>query len=283
MLASSAPFLAVIDADLQHDPALLPAMLAKLQAGAADLVVASRYVKGGSLGDWTPGRERASRLATRVAQRILPNALSDPMSGYFMIRRELVDDNARALSAIGFKILLDIVLTCGPAIQIFEIPYTFAPRQNGVSKLTARVAWDFLLLLADKTIGRLVPVQFVAFGAVGAAGVVIHLLAMLGLLWGMGASFVPSQGVATAATIVFNFALNNALTFTDRCLSGARWWSGLASFAAICSFGAFANVGVAAHLFEHRTSWPLAALAGVAVSAVWNYGMSARYTWGSGR
>jgi dolichol-phosphate mannosyltransferase len=279
MLASSARYLAVIDADLQHDPALLTSMVEVLRVGHADVVVGSRYTAGGGVGRWTEQRALLSRLATRLTHKVTRVQLSDPMSGYFAIRRAVLDENVQRLSGLGFKILLDLVLTAEQPLRVVELPFTFGVRTRGASKLSAPVICECALLLVDKTIGAYIPARFCAFAFVGALGVVAHFLtlAMLYLLFGLG--FVASQAAATALSIVVNFSINNLLTYSDRSLQGWRWWAGLLTFAATCGFGALANVGVADYLFSQHARWPLAALAGIAASAVWNYVVSARYTW----
>jgi dolichol-phosphate mannosyltransferase len=205
------------------------------------------------------------------------------MSGFFMLRRELIDRHAHELSGIGYKILLDIVLTAGPAIRLAEIPYTFRLRSSGESKISARVVWEYLLLLADKAVGRFIPLRFLAFSAIGAMGVATHFVILALLFEFTSVEFIRAQAFATALTIVFNYALNNLLTYSDRRLQGWRWCLGFLSFGLICGFGALANVGVASYLFYQRAAWPLAALAGIGVSAVWNYGVSARFTWRVGK
>jgi dolichol-phosphate mannosyltransferase len=136
------------------------------------------------------------------------------------------------------------------------------------------------MLVADKLLGRYVPVRFLAFAAIGALGVGMHLL-LLTIAYRMEhLSFVTSQALAAAVTMVFNYSLNNALTYRDQRRRGWKWLGGLASFMAVCSVGAVANVGVAAYLFGQRTQWLLAAIAGVLVGAVWNYAVSSVYTWG---
>ncbi|MGN6058862.1 MAG: glycosyltransferase family 2 protein [Sphingomicrobium sp.] len=281
MLASSAPFVAVIDADLQHDPALLASMLRRLANDEADIVIASRYVAGGDIGDWTAQRTTGSRLATRLAHAVTGVKVRDPMSGYFMLRREIIDEHAHALSAVGFKILLDILVTAGEQVRVVEVPLRFGQRLHGESKMSAAVTWDYLLLLADKAAGGRIPVRFIAFCTIGLTGVGIHFLVLVTLLKILGMAFVAAQAIATSVSIISNFTINNLLTYADRRLRGWRWFSGLGSFALICGFGALANVGVAAWLFGHQVGWPLAAVAGIAASAVWNYGVSARYTWGA--
>jgi len=280
MLASAAPFIAVMDADLQHDEAVLPRMLGLLKSGGADVVVGTRYAQGGSTGDWDRQRAGMSRLATRIGQKVLGQDVSDPMSGFFMLRREVLDGSVRKLSGIGFKILLDILASTPPGLRVAEVPFTFRSRFAGDSKLDELVVWEYGMLLADKTVGRYVPVRFLAFAAVGGLGVFVHMAALVLLLKGFGLGFTLAQSAATATAMVFNFALNNVLTYRDRRLTGWSWWRGLASFMLACSVGALANVGIASYLFESQTTWFLAALAGVLVGAVWNYVITQLYTWG---
>ncbi|MCU0975485.1 MAG: glycosyltransferase family 2 protein [Steroidobacteraceae bacterium] len=280
MLASAAPFIAVMDADLQHDEAILPAMLELLRADAADIVVGTRYAKGGSTGDWDRGRAGLSRLATAASRLIAQPDVSDPMSGFFMLRREVLDASVRRLSAIGFKILLDILASSPGKLRVAEVPFTFRARAAGESKLDELVIWEYGMLLADKTIGRFVPVRFLSFALVGGLGVFVHMAVLTTLLKGLGLEFTLAQSGATAMAMVFNFTINNVLTYRDRRLTGWPWWRGLATFMAACSVGALANVGIATYLFESRSGWFLAALAGVLVGAVWNYAVTQLYTWG---
>jgi dolichol-phosphate mannosyltransferase len=283
ILATAAPFVAVMDADMQHDEALLPRMLEALRDRRADLVIGSRYVDGGGVGDWGEDRQAKSRLATRLAQRLLPAPVADPMSGFFMARREVLEARVRKLSGIGFKILLDLLTADRAPLRVMEIPYQFRNRRAGESKLDTAVAWDFLMLLTDRLFRGWIPARFVAFAAVGGIGVLVHFVILSAALQGVAAPFAWAQGTATLVTMVFNFGVNNALTYRDQKLRGARWWTGLLSFMLVCSVGAAANVGVASYLFEHDTMWALAGLAGILVGAVWNYAVTGAYTWGRTR
>jgi dolichol-phosphate mannosyltransferase len=145
------------------------------------------------------------------------------------------------------------------------------------------VIWEYGMLLADKTIGRLVPVRFLAFSVVGGLGVFVHMAVISLALKGLGLGFTPAQSVATGTAMIFNFAINNVLTYRDRRLKGWAWLKGLISFMVTCSVGALANVGIAAYLFQNHTQWMLAALGGVLVGAVWNYAVTQLYTWRKGR
>jgi dolichol-phosphate mannosyltransferase len=279
-LASAAPYVAVMDADLQHDEALLPSMLAALKSEPLDIVVGSRYVDGGGLGEWDSGRAAISRFATRVSHLVVPPTLKDPMSGFFMLRTDVFHRHVRRLSAVGFKILVDLFASSDKPLRFKEIPYTFRNRLAGESKLDNQAAWDYGMLVLDKLVGHLVPVRFVAFAAIGGLGVAVHM-AVLASLYPTGVlSFGIGQAVATAVAMVFNFTINNAITYRDRRLGGMAWLRGLLSFMLVCSVGAFANVGVANYIFGYDGSWILSALAGIIVGAVWNYAVTSVYTWG---
>lgn len=283
ILSTSAPLIAVMDGDLQHDPALLPRMVEILSAGDVDLVVGSRYVPGGGVGAWDGLRARMSRVATRMARSTGTDGLQDPMSGYFMIRREAFDGVVRRLSGIGFKILLDIVASAQRPLVIRELPYGFRVRQHGDSKLDSSAIWDYAMLLVDKRVGHIIPVRFLSFALIGAVGVLVHV-AVLSVLYRLfTVPFVTAQSAATVVAIVFNYSLNNLITYRDRRRRGLGWLTGLLSFAAICGIGAAANIGIAGFLFARRSEWLLAALAGVFIGAVWNYAATSTYTWGKPR
>ncbi len=279
MLSSGADYLAVMDADLQHDEGLLPHMLAALRDEPFDLVVGSRYVQGGGVADWESSRQKISAFATTLAQRMLGLTLTDPMSGFFMMRRSAFEGSVYGLSSIGFKILVDLVVSSKTPLRVKELPYQFRNRHAGESKLDNRVAWDFLMLLADKTVGRYVPTRLVSFAAIGSFGVLVHLAALRIALGLLGPNFVAAQTVAVIVAMVGNFFLNNALTYRDQQLKGVALVGGLVKFMLACSVGAFANVGVASYIHSGYGNWVLSALAGIVVGTVWNYGATAWLVW----
>lgn len=278
VLATVAPVVAVIDADMQHDETLLPALVDVVARGSADVAVGSRYVADGSTGDWDAGRLRTSRMATLLSRHLLRQHVADPMSGFFVVRRDAFVAAVPRLSSIGFKILLDLLVSSPQRLRVVELPYRFRNRQSGESKLDSAVALDFVLMLVDKTVGRWVPARLVLFGAVGVLGLVVHL-ALLRAALAASLTFTVAQGVAVTGAMTFNYALNNALTYRDRRLRGVRWATGLLSFYAVCGLGAIANVGVGAFAFERNYSWWLAGIAGAIVGSVWNFAASSVLTW----
>jgi len=279
MLASAAPVLAVMDADLQHDETRLPLMLSTLRAEQADMAIATRYGGGGSTGDWGGSRLQMSRWGTRLSRLICKQEISDPMSGFFMLTRQVAEETVRGLSGMGFKVLVDILATARRPLKIVEVPYTFRERFSGESKLDSLVVWDFGMLLLDKTFGRYVPARLIAFGIIGGSGVLVHMSVLLGLLELGGVKFEYAQAAATLVAMTSNYLLNNLLTFRDMRRRGWSLVTGWISFALACSVGAVANVGIAGYLYGNKTSWFLSAIAGIAVGLVWNYVVSAAYTW----
>lgn len=279
MLAASGSRIAVMDADLQHDESLLPAMLETLRRGDCDLVVGTRHAEGGSIGAMNRSRARLSAFGKRLSRMISGTELSDPMSGFFMLDRRLLDEVVHSLSGVGFKILLDIVASARRPLRVVELPYHFRQRERGESKLDVLVGVEYLQLLADKWIGDYVPPRFVLFACVGAAGVVLHIAILYALYRGAGVSFRVAQLAATFLVMTANFFLNNSLTWRDHRLKGAAAFFGLLRFYAACSIGAWLNVQIAGAALEYGAPWLLAGVAGLAVGSVWNFAVTAATTW----
>ncbi len=280
--ATAAPFVAVMDADHQHDPELLPQMLTALKAGDADVCVASRFAAGASTADWAaPERERLSSFANRVARAITGVDLTDPMSGYFMLPTATARALAPRLSGIGFKILLDLLATSPAPMRVREFPLIFAARREGASKLDRAVLFDFLAGLFEKTLGRVIPTRFALFGTVGGLGAVVHYAVLTFVYSNMTATFWKAQTLAVLTAMSFNFWLNNWLTYRDKRLIGwAASLRGWAGFCITCAVGGFANVAVATLLEGRGVHWTVAALAGILIGSVWNYALSSRFVWG---
>ena len=279
MLSTHARYIAVMDADLQHDESKLPDMLQALVQEGYDLSVGSRYIEGGSVGDWQADRQQASWFATWLSQRVLGLSVSDPMSGFFMLKREVLEGAVYNLSNMGFKILVDLIVSSPKPLKIIEIPFEFGQRTVGESKLDNRVAWDFLMLLVDKTVGQYVPVQLVSFGMIGGAGVCVHLVVLSIAMALFPDYFVRAQAVAVGVSMIFNYGLNNELTYRDQRLKGWAWVSGLVKFMLACSIGAAANVGVASYIYVDWGNWLWSGLTGILVGMLWNYAATAIVVW----
>ncbi|MGE0062981.1 MAG: glycosyltransferase [Xanthobacteraceae bacterium] len=279
MLATPAKYVAVMDADLQHDEALLARMLATLRDGKADLAVASRFAEGAVQAGLSANRDRASRFSIAVVNRFLKVDLTDPMSGFFMLERRTVEELAPSLSTQGFKILLDIVATARGRLRVAEFPFTFGQRQHGDSKLDSRVALDFAQLLLAKFTDDAVSFRFVLFCIVGLSGVGVHMAVLAGLHDFTAWRFDVTQAVATVIAIAWNFVFNNAFTYRDQRLTGWRYLRGLVSFEVICAIGAISNVGIASLIYGQQGAWWLAGLSGALMGAVWNYTVSAAFVW----
>ena len=279
ILGAAALYVAVMDADMQHDEAVLPEMLRRIREENLDLVVGSRNMAGGSMGEFTRWRVKFSQLGKRLSLMGAEHELSDPMSGFFMVRVSTFERFAHRLSGIGFKILLDIVLSAGPGLKMGEVPYCFRQREHGESKLDMLVGLEYFELLVDKHLGNVVNVRFVLFGMVGAVGVGVHLLILSALLKLAGLSFAMGQAITTFIVMILNFVLNNSVTYRDRRLRGWRFWSGLITFCLACGLGVAANVAIASEAFRRGVPWVLAAVTGLLFTAVWNYGVTSMTTW----
>ena len=294
MCASAAPIVAVMDADHQHDPKLLVGMLAAIESGEYDLAYASRFAEGASTEAWgRPDRVKASGFANALARRVTGVELSDPMSGYFMLRAEILRADAHRLSGVGFKILLDILATVEKPLRIKEFPLDFAARAEGESKLDRTVVFEFLVGLYDKWLGRFIPTRFALFGTVGAAGVAVQFAALWLLLraalgerfiyghWSANTRFNIANTLAALAAMTFNFVLNNEFTYSDKRLRGflplLRGW---AKFALTCSLGLLTNVGVAAAMKAMGFHELVAVLTGIVLGSVWNFALSSKFVWG---
>ena len=283
ILATPAPYIAVMDADMQHDESILPKMLERMKSERLDVVVGSRKIAGGSMGEFARERVWLSDLGTRISKLVCRCDVSDAMSGFFLVDRAYFQQVVPRLTGTGFKILVDLLSSSPSAPRIGEVPYHFRNRQLGESKLDLNVELEYLYLLVDKVIGKWVPTRFVIYVLVGALGLLVHL-GVLALLYYRGhVDFTISQAAATFVAMTFNFLLNNVVTFRDRRLRGWRVVTGLLTFYLACSLGALMNVSLAKFLLDSHVVWYLAGILGMATSSVWNYGVNTVMTWGRSR
>jgi dolichol-phosphate mannosyltransferase len=279
MMASNAPYLAVMDGDLQHDETLLPDMLRRLQTSDVDLVVGTRHREGGSMGESAWARVALSQLGRRLSALVCHAEVSDPMSGFFALRRDYLDEVVRNLSCVGFKILVDLLASSKRPVRVQEVGYTFRNRLHGHSKLDLVVGLEYLELLLHKLVGDWIPVRYALFGMIGAVGVVAQLVLIGFLLYFGRLTFDTAQVTSSLLVIGLNYAGNNQITFRDRRLRGWRWLYGLALFALACSLGLYLNLRVASGLSEIGVRWILASLAGILIASVWNYSIGAILVW----
>ena len=281
MASSYADVFAVMDCDLQHDETILPGMLRAFEEDPKlELAVGSRYTgQGGGTGEWSKSRVFVSRFATHLGSVVRKTPLTDPMSGFFAIRREIFEETVRNMTGKGFKILLDIVLSAGRPLRVREFAYEFRTRQHGESKLDIVVAFEYLYLLADKIFGRFVPIGFVLYVLAGLSGLLLHLAVLAILYQGSGLDFVTSQIAATVAAMISNFLVNNSVTFRQQRLKGGLLLPGLAVYMLICGLGAIVNVESADFLYVGGIPWWFAGAAGAMVGAVWNYAVSTQIVW----
>ena len=283
-LAASGDIILVMDGDLQHDENLLPSMIDAVRAGDADIVAASRFLTSeGTRGLANDQRRAMSRNGTSLVNRFFGLDLTDPLSGFFAIRRHAFVEAIPHLSALGYKILLDIVVSSPSRLRVKELPFVLRERQRGTSKLDGKVLYEFLLFFIDKTIGRFlsVPVQFLSFAMVGSLGVIVHMAVLATLYSGLKTSFMLAQGAATVVAMIFNFTLNNLITYFDRQLHGWRFLRGLALFSLLCSIGIVANVSVATviHNRFENLLYVVPALCGILVSMSWNFAATNLLVW----
>lgn len=281
MMATQAAFVAVMDADLQHDETILPRMLARMHRESLDIVVGTRNAEGGSMGEFSHGRVLLSEMGQRISHAVCRCELTDPMSGFFMLRRSFLLEVVRDLQGGGFKILVDLLASKRRPVAIGEIGYTFANRRHGESKLDVVVGIEYLFLIVNKLLGGIIPVQLTLFLLVGGLGLVTHLVSLLVLTRVGRLHFVPAHVIATFIAMTENFFLNNLITFRDRRLRGLRMIPGAVRFLLACSFGAWANVVFTRALWQSGAQWYLAGFAGIVLGSVWNLSISSLFTWGT--
>lgn len=281
ILSSTAPVCAVMDADLQHDETLLPEMLRAIHQGA-DVVIGSRYIAGGTTGEgFAAIRGWGSQLSTWLSRTLLRVNVTDPMSGFFALRRAPFEKSANSLSPDGFKILLDYLASDHSQLVVQELPFTFRSRFSGESKLDTSVTLEFLNLLASRLTNGVFSIRFMLFSLIGISGIVVHLAAQKSVL-----SMVPfpiAQAIGSGVAMFSNFTLNNVITFRDKRLRGIAFFRGFLSFALICSVGVIGSVVVGTWVnspHDHwEVAWWISGLAGAVIGGLWNYSISSHVTW----
>ena len=292
--ASQGEILGVIDGDLQHPPETLINMLNEMQNGM-DLVVASRHIEGGGVSDWGFIRRLLSRGAQMLGLIILPNVIgrvSDPMSGYFMVRRSAIANCL--MNPLGYKILIE-VLGRGSVGKVAEVGYVFQERKEGESKVTWRQYVDYIMhLLRLRSRGRIsrirerlrVPInRFLKFGIVGFSGVfvdmaILYLLSDASTLhWGLTRSKIISSEVA----VINNFLWNDLWTFSDISSHQKGWQKRIKRFLKfnfICLFGMGLNLIILNLLYNYaHINQYIANLIAIAIVTIWNFWFNLKLSW----
>ncbi|HOX06237.1 MAG TPA: glycosyltransferase family 39 protein [Planctomycetota bacterium] len=276
--SSSAEVCVVMDADLSHPPEALPSLVAPVLGGTHDMVIGSRYVRGGSTPGWPLRRLLLSRMAAALSWPLAD--VGDPLAGFFAVRRDLLMAVPR--TARGFKIGLEVLARGVDSLRVAEVPITFRDRSAGESKMRPGVGLAYLQQLAGLAGGAVSPGTAARFLLAGAAGLVTDLLLFQLLLragWGLGPSHVSSF---VAATLV-NYVLNSRWAFAEAARSsGGSDLRRYAKFLCVCLLALFLRGAVLALLNEHL-GWPAQAalLGAVAAAAVVNYLGSAYFVFGS--
>jgi dolichol-phosphate mannosyltransferase len=275
---ASGNIIGVMDADLQHPPEVLPRLCEAVEGGA-DMVFASRYIKGGGCPNWGLSRRVISKVALKLAHIFLPSSrrVKDPISGFFMFRRKKVDPDR--LKPIGYKIALEVMLV-GSFQNIVEVPFIFEERSAGQSKLRPQQQFDYLkhiFSLMSRT-GEFL--RFIKFIAVGISGTVVNL-GVLSLItaytgWNDKIQLVPGIEVS----IITNFLLNDFFTFADRRTGRvASFFGRMAKYNLIALAGAFVNWGVAALMVNAGVNIFLSDFIGIVIAFMWNYIFSTIWAW----
>jgi dolichol-phosphate mannosyltransferase len=230
------------------------------------------------MGSFAPWRVRLSHLGLRISRMVTRVEISDPMSGFFIVTRGFVNEVVHRTSGVGFKILVDMLASARRPLRVGEVSYTFRNRERGVSKLDLNVGIEYLYLVLDKLFGDHIPVRFGLYVLVGAAVLILHLI-MLGALLNRQVSFAQAQMTATGFAMTANFLLNNLVTHRNARLRGWRLLPGLATFCLACAMGFVINLSISKQMLSRGFPWLWAGLAGLAISSVWNYGVTSVFTW----
>ena len=279
VLASSSPYICIMDVDLQHDESKIPEMYSLAIDEGLDLVIGSRYVDSGSTGTLPGYRRLISLTATRVSQIVLRVKISDPMSGFFMFRRDYFESVMHKLSGKGFKILLDILFSSKEPPKMKEVPYTMRSRLRGESKLGFLVVWDFFMQVMYRLLGMIFPYRFMSYVAVGFSGLVVHMLSLWILHSILSFGFTTSQTVATFIAMTSNYIFNNIFTYYDSKQTGKYFWRGLLTFYMVCLFGAVLNIALATELYNRNFTWFISGVFGAIAGAIWNFTVSRFLIW----
>jgi dolichol-phosphate mannosyltransferase len=276
--AAHGEVIVVMDGDLQHEPALIPKMLEALQTGH-DIVSGSRFLAGAAEKGLSDRRRRLSDWGNRLTNRFLGTALSDPLTGFFATPRRLFLDSIPLMQADGFKVFFDL-LYHNRKVTVRELPFDFQRRRHGQSKLELYVLWLLVCDIASKLSRGMLPPRLISFVGVGLIGSIFHF-AILYASMDLGAVFWVAQTIATVVAMVFNFTINNVLTYSDDRLRGGAFYKGLLLYSLIASVGIVANVSTAQITYISLKGHTfIAATTGLVIDVIWRFVVSNRLIWG---
>jgi dolichol-phosphate mannosyltransferase len=280
ILLADSEYVAVMDGDGQHDPIDLISMFGRMQLEGHQFIIGSRFIDESLVQGHSGFRYVISKIGIRISNNILGRSLTDPLTGFFIFKRSIFIESIRGIRPTGFKILLELLyLLKNVNISVVEHPIAFKSRFSGKSKLDTMVILEFVEQMLGFMTKGLFPVNFLGFALVGASGIAFHFAVLSLLYFIIDRSFLFSQFAATFAAIVFNFYLNNQLTFRKSRLNDKDWFKGCRNFIFICSIGAIVNIGVADYLFGHQVPWWLAALFGIGAGGIFNFSLAKNYVW----
>ena len=279
----------VMDSDFSHPPYLVPKMVETLQQTKCDVVVASRYIKGGATREWSLKRKLISKVATRIAKTGLGVKTKDPMSGFFAFRRQILE--RIKFDAIGYKMLLEMLVKVR-GLTIKEIPYTFIDRRYGLSKLGVSTILDYCRAVwklyrygkSQRNEERRASVRFISkagrFFTVGTSGLAINILISMAFA-GEFANFwyLHANIVGIIISMTTNFFLNKVWTFEDKNFEIKRTVPQYLKFVIFSSLGAGVQLGMVYYLVEGHSFWyPVALIAAVLIAAMSNFVLNKRWT-----
>ncbi len=290
ILSSQGEIIVVMDSDFSHPPQAIRRMIQELNDPGCDIVIASRYVKGGSIVGWPFKRRIISKGATKIAQRGLGiKEIADPMSGFFAFKRQAI--NGIVFDAIGYKLLLEILVK-RKDLNIKEIPYIFTNRKSGTSKLDTRVIFDYIravwkLYRYGKTARekeKRTSVHFLSkaarFYTVGASGLLLNYV--ISVLFGsivFHLAYLPATAIGITFSIASNFVLNKIWTFEDREFPFRKTIKQFTFYLGFSALGALVQLGMLYLLMElSHINYSEALILAVAVAATGNFLLNKKWT-----
>lgn len=272
MAASKSPLIIVMDGDGQHDPKDILQLIKTQQDHELDLVIGSRFFGDTSNTSLSKNRSFLSKLGIKITKLIIGEKYSDPLTGFFLIKREILESIQKEIYKDGFKILFD-VLMLKRNLHWSEIQINFRARNAGDSKLNLSTLAHLLGQIVENLSFRLIPSTFFVFSVIGSLGVIIHLLTLY-IFLSMGFAYILSNFLGSAFALTSNYFLNNYLTFNNLHKTWVSKALGLMKYSFFNSLSLVANIGVAAYLYFDDFSLAISTLLGITAGLLLNYFLS---------